>query len=92
MKFNQKNFAIIQNKHIFVSANLKLVKSLMKHMIARKFRNPKLAIISLKSVQGSLEWDEKRFFLGIFEKKNYFSLNSGNFYVTLQSDLCPVGS
>ena len=28
MKFNQKNFAIIQNKHIFVSANLKYSQKL----------------------------------------------------------------
>ena len=27
-----------------------------------------------------------------FKKKSYFSLNSGNFYVTLQLELCPFGS
>ena len=31
-------------------------------------------------------------FSGKFKKKSYFSLNSGNFYVTLQPELCPVGS
>ena len=27
-----------------------------------------------------------------FKKKSYFSLNSGNFYVTLQSELCLASS
>ena len=35
---------------------------------------------------------EKDFFLGKFKENFIFSLNSGNFYVTLQSELCPDGS
>ena len=36
------------------------------------FRNQKLAIISLKSVQGSLEWVEESCFLRLFWKKNAY--------------------
>ena len=33
-----------------------------------------------------------KFFLGISEKKDEFSLNLGNFLFTLQLELCPVGT
>ena len=35
---------------------------------------------------------EKNFFLGKFKENSDFSLNSGNFYVTLQLELCLVAS
>ena len=35
---------------------------------------------------------EKDFFLGKFKENFIFSLNSGNFYVTLQLEMCPFGS
>ena len=35
---------------------------------------------------------EKNFFLGKFKENSDFSLNSGNFYVTLHLELCAVAS
>ena len=35
---------------------------------------------------------EKDFFLGKFKENFIFSLNSGNFYVTLQLEMCPFVS
>ena len=36
--------------------------------------------------------DFLNFFEGKFKENSFFSLNSGNLYLTLQPELCPYGS
>jgi len=49
-------------------------------------------IITRRDREKFKETSNFELFLGKFEKKSDFSLNSGNLYVTLQLELCPVVS
>ena len=46
----------------------------------------------LRAAKRFASYTEMNFFLGKYKKISEFILNSGNSYVTLQLELCPVGS
>ena len=55
----------------------------------RNCKSRTLRFETRKRQERSLQSGDFNVFLGKFKKKSYFSLNSGNFYVTLQPELCP---
>ena len=55
----------------------------------RNCKSETLKFGTRKRQERSLRSGDFNVFSGKFKKKSYFSLNSGNFYVTLQLELCP---
>ena len=63
-----------------------------KKVLMRDYKSETNEIGIGKTVKRLLKEARFNVFLGEFKKKSHFSLNSGNFYVTLQLELCPFGS
>lgn len=58
----------------------------------------RLNIVCTSKMRTVKDWEmfikdvDMNIFKGKFKEISFFSLNSGNLYVTLQPELCPVGS